>query len=395
MNSNGRQRKASKGTVQVKNSNDRLQLVFSYAGKRHYISLGLPDTKHNRASAEMRARQIELDIASGNFDSTLAKYKFQSAIAAPSDSGITPSVTPSAREMWEAYAQYKAPGLKETTRLYHASFVKLLERLGDTSVLDALTVKAGLEKITTVHQTKRVLMQLNAACGWAVRHGTIPFNPYQGMAKEMPKFRYQTEPKPNAFTEEERDLVLEAFRNHKGTWNGRGYAGKGYAHYAPFVEFLFLTGCRPSEAVGLQWKHVASNFDFVDFEGAVSYCCGKKIRVRGSKNNRERQVPCSDRLKILLQSIKPESCSPDALVFPSPTGQLMNYNNFLNGAWSKVVDPIRRGTTPYSCRDTFITLQILKRIPESVIARWCDTSVEMIQRYYVDFLRMRDLRPVD
>lgn len=73
----------------------------------------------------------------------------------------------------------------------------------------------------------------------------------------------------------------------------------------------------------------------------------------------------------------------------------MNYNNFLNGAWSKVVDPIRRGTTPYSCRDTFITLQILKRIPESVIARWCDTSVEMIQRYYVDFLRMRDLRPVD
>jgi hypothetical protein len=30
-------------------------------------------------------------------------------------------------------------------------------------------------------------------------------------------------------------------------------------HYAPFVEFLFLTGCRPSEAVGL-WTEKAFNF---------------------------------------------------------------------------------------------------------------------------------------
>jgi hypothetical protein len=34
------QRKASKGTVQIKNSNERLQLVFSYTGKRHYLSTG-------------------------------------------------------------------------------------------------------------------------------------------------------------------------------------------------------------------------------------------------------------------------------------------------------------------------------------------------------------------
>ncbi|MGK7938041.1 MAG: site-specific integrase, partial [Xenococcaceae cyanobacterium] len=33
--------KASKGSVVIINSNGRLQLRFSYCGKRHYISIGL------------------------------------------------------------------------------------------------------------------------------------------------------------------------------------------------------------------------------------------------------------------------------------------------------------------------------------------------------------------
>jgi len=40
MYSKDTQRKASKGSVQIKNSNDRLQLVFSHAGKRYYLLVG-------------------------------------------------------------------------------------------------------------------------------------------------------------------------------------------------------------------------------------------------------------------------------------------------------------------------------------------------------------------
>ncbi len=67
--------KASKGSVQVIASNRRLQLRFRYAGKRRYLSLGLPDDRDNRLAAEMKARQIQLDILSGNFDETLDKYR--------------------------------------------------------------------------------------------------------------------------------------------------------------------------------------------------------------------------------------------------------------------------------------------------------------------------------
>jgi integrase len=41
MQAKARQRKSSKGSVQIKSSHDRLQLVFSYAGKRRYLSMGI------------------------------------------------------------------------------------------------------------------------------------------------------------------------------------------------------------------------------------------------------------------------------------------------------------------------------------------------------------------
>ena len=72
--------KAFKGTVQVKNSNGRLQLVFSYGGKRHYLSTGWVDNLTNQRLAQLKAGEIEKDILYERFDSTLEKYKPRSAL---------------------------------------------------------------------------------------------------------------------------------------------------------------------------------------------------------------------------------------------------------------------------------------------------------------------------
>jgi integrase len=384
------QRKAFKGSVQIKSSNDRLQLVFSYGGKRRYLSLGMRDTTLNRRVAEMTANQIELDLLSGNFDDSLNKYR-REPLASPEE--ITPILTPIAvpvltpHQIWERYNTYKASDLKETTKHYHAVLGRLFEQLdGTVSVLEPLKVKASLEKLTTVYQTKRCLMQLSAACKWAKKFGLLAENPYDGMANEMPKYRYQVEPKPNAFTEVEREAILAAFRSDERK-------GMTYRHYAPFVEFLFLTGCRPSEAVGLQWQHIADDFSKIHFTGSIATY--RPIRIEGSKNNKKRWFPCSERLINLLRSIRPSGFSRDTPVFPSPKGKLITYNNFCNTPWNRVVDPIKAGTTPYCCRDTFITLQIMKGTPVTAIAQWCDTSVEMIQKHYADHLKLLTLKPID
>ncbi len=52
-------------------------------------------------------------------------------------------------------------------------------------------------------------MYLSAACKWGMKHKLVLGNPFEGMAQELPKHRYQANPSPNAFTEEERDSLAE------------------------------------------------------------------------------------------------------------------------------------------------------------------------------------------
>jgi hypothetical protein len=108
MYSKDTQHKASKGSVQVKVSNGRLQLVFSHAGKRHYLSLGLSDNKVNRKAAEAKAKLIESDIAYDRLDTTLAKYKPESALSTVTPT-FTPITTPALADLWERFLEYKRP----------------------------------------------------------------------------------------------------------------------------------------------------------------------------------------------------------------------------------------------------------------------------------------------
>ncbi|MEM1311226.1 MAG: DUF3596 domain-containing protein [Cyanobacteria bacterium P01_D01_bin.71] len=48
---------------------------FTFEGKRYTLAVGLPDSKINRLVAHQKATQIELNITSDNFDTTLKKYK--------------------------------------------------------------------------------------------------------------------------------------------------------------------------------------------------------------------------------------------------------------------------------------------------------------------------------
>ena len=71
----GRQKKAAKDTIKIEVDKGWLRLRFTYQGKKYAIALGLIDSRLNKESAADKARKIELDILSGNFDETLAKYK--------------------------------------------------------------------------------------------------------------------------------------------------------------------------------------------------------------------------------------------------------------------------------------------------------------------------------
>lgn len=225
----GKQRR-SKGTVQIKVSNSRLQLVFSWQGQRYYLSIGLPDIPLNRKGAERVARQIELDFVSGNFDPSL------------------------------------------DIRLY----------------------------------------------------------------------------------------------------------------YAPFVKFLFWTGCRPCEAIGLRWGNVSPDCSRVHFCESIVEVSGRLERRYEDKTAVKQWFSCPPRLKELLQQIRPEIFGSDDLVFPSPTGKAMVESNFSDRAWSRILEKVGLASkdgikmTPYNCRDTFITLQATQGNSSTTIARWVGNIIPLL-----------------
>jgi integrase len=388
--------KNAKGSVSIEAFQGRLRLRLPrqlFDGKQKYLTLGLPDTVVNRRLAEAKAMLLESDIKLERFDLTLAKYGGKQApielvaVVHASESGSLVSSL-SLLALWAQYFADKRSGLKPKTIEKYGHFTRLFEKVGDLPLWEALAIKKQLELITTKSRTKDALMYLSAACKWGIQHGLVASDSFVGMSSAMPKHRYMVDPQPNAFTEEERDRIIQNFQTDQRK-------GISYRSYAGFVEFLFLSGCRPSEAVGLCWKHIDPDFKRVSFEGSLVQIGNQRVRSEGSKNNRTRKLTVSKRLQAMLVQIKPKEVTPDSLVFLSADGDSINYRNFARRAWKTIVDPIKPNTTPYCCRDTFITIQLLKGVSSAVISQWCDTSTHMIDRNYADKLKLTQLQPED
>lgn len=375
------QRKANKGSVQIKISNGRLQLVFSHGGKRHYLSTGLADNKINRRAVEAKAKLIESDIAYDRLDPTLSKYKPQSVLGNLTPI-FTPIITPkiSFTDLWEKYTQYKAPQVSASTLTRdYGKIAKRLQTMPKT-IEDAVGVRDWLLNKYSSEVARRTLIQLNACFNWAVKSGLTPENPFNGMASDIKKTVRDTSREP--FSYEERDLIIAALENN--TYSSK-FASIPHSYYAPYVKFLFMTGCRPEEAIALQWKHISLDCLRIQFKEAIPSDTG----IRGeTKTGKARNFPCNPKLQIFLQGIRPENPSPKDLVFPGPRGQVIDSHNFLNRIWKPLVEglvklgEIENYLPQYNIRHTFITLALENGLDAKDVARLVGNSPEIIYRHY-------------
>ena len=385
---NPRSRKRAKsGTVKIRCSNDRLQLVFSWSKKRYCLSLGLSDTPFNRKQAQDKALEIDRDIQYGEFDATLAKYRPQPPTP---PEPVVPSLT--LASLWARYFEYVCVNASPKTidGTYDPVTGHLQQCLTD-GLQNALKFRAELLKITTQDQTRRSLMQLSAACKWGMKHGLVQANPLEGMYKDLEPS--QPDP-PVAFTVEERDRIIAAFEAHKGR-------GMGYRHYAPFVKFLFWTGCRPCEAIGLRWGSVTADCSKVHFHESIVEVSGRQVRRPETKTGVRRWFSCTPKLQEMLQAIRPEQPQAEALVFPSPKKKSIGLSNFNDRGWATILTSLgldikeNLKMTPYNCRDTFITLQAIQGHSSTTIARWVGNSSKVIEERYLEKLKLENLRPTE
>lgn len=356
-----------KGTVVVCNRGNMLVLQlprYLFNGIQKYIYLGIPDTPNNRQAALAKAQVISSDIAFDRFDYSLDKYK---------PASTTDRENFGLNELWQKYTEYKQKFLAPSTIERDFKRVEIhLSKLPSDNLKSARKIRKHIIESLSPATAKRVLMYVSACCQWAMEEDLIKFNPF----KELPSIRAPKAKDIDPFTKAERDEIITAFERNRY-----------YKYYSGFVKFLFLTGCRTSEAIGLQWKHIAPDMESITFSEAL---VGK--HRKSTKTGTIRRLPVNNQLRDLLLSVKPEKIDPEALVFPSPKNLPINSRNFVRKAWKGVLKnlPIRY-RSQYNTRHTFISLCLEEGVKVNQISKWVGNSAETIWKHYAGLVSDRDV----
>ncbi|MGL4640371.1 MAG: site-specific integrase [Shewanella sp.] len=368
------------------------QLSREFFGKdQHFAFLGLTDTAKNRKIAEKKAQWMSDDINYGCFDPTLEKYginKPTHLTVIQSIASVPKKAELSLMEVWNQWLEYGDPIWEAKTKSQYKTFTNHLNKIPvDLLAIDkAIDVRNWILANLSEGTAKRLLIRINAAMRQALKNQLIDRNPYEGMGNEIKVQSQPEDERVDAFTARERDVIINAYENHRH-----------YQKYAPLIKFMFWTGCRPSEAIGLTWKHVSSNFDTITFKEVIVYCQGERVKKKTTKNNKARKFPATPKIKELLQSLKGNK-QPDDFVFCLSNGQPINHAH-LQRSWRGGDNGVKKYhgivTTmceqgilshyrnPYQTRHTFATLAVENGVFIHDVARLIGNTPKVCEERYV------------
>jgi integrase len=261
-----------------------------------------------------------------------------------------PEKNPSLLDIWDAWVDDLC--LPPQTKAGHYYYLRRqIVKAGNPLSLDTAWFTQNTLAATS---NNRRLWLLNKMSVWAVTEGLLSYNPW---AKIKPRKTTKEIVKP--FSQEEAARIIAGFEQSHPAW-------------VPFAKFLFLSGCRMSEAIGLQWKHV-------DFQRQEICICeslpllnpgkGYERARKDTKTGSVRFLKSNTQLTKLLEQVKPASVKPDDLVFKNPTRtNYIDSHNFRN-RWIKVLEqagiPYRR---PHIIRHSFASHAIEQGIPLTGVA---------------------------
>ncbi|MEP6490801.1 DUF3596 domain-containing protein [Microcoleus vaginatus GB2-A3] len=255
-----------KGSVNIEVFKERLRLAWSWEGKRFGLYLGLPDSITNRKAASMQASQIELDMASGNFDPSLVKYKPQKQESI------------SVSELFEQFVEYKRRKIEPATLAKYLGLQKhvsvFFKNKTCVSVSDSVAEKfrdwlGQTQKLEPVTVRERIVL-MNACWELGKKKKLLVENPWDEVKVSVP-------PKqpPDPFTLKEIELIFEKFRS-----------SPNLKHFLDYVAFKFGTGLRTGEAAALRWRQCSSECDRIWIGETL-----KNGNRKAAKRNKDRTVP--------------------------------------------------------------------------------------------------------
>lgn len=371
--------KNAKGEVSVFNADGRIRLRWRVNGEPYSLSTGFAYTPENLVHAHITAGKIKSDILSENFDCTLESYKAIPKIVKklPDEKILLISLIEKLNEWGEKILLH--PNIENNT--HHIRLRSLLMKAGDLTVPQAADLLGNRPWNAETYNAR--LGKLKNFFGWLYDVGEISCNPLKNAIYKRTKRKKS--PKRIPLKPEEIIMVLEAIRNDTFCSKKAPFR---HSHYYPFLAFLFRTGVRNAEAIGLRVKHVHLDKGYVkicEVMARTSKGASSRQRVRkGTKNGSERELPLTDDLRAIL-SKQIEGKEPEDLVFPSPQNKCIDDCHFPRRVFKPVLRKLGiEERTLYVARHGFGTAAIDEGISPTETAYLMGNSPRTVWRNYVD-----------
>lgn len=396
----------------VINNNGSLAIQFQLNGKTYKFS-PIKKGKYNDPIAQGKAiaiaQRIALDIKEGIFDASLppsialSKYKpIPTAYGRTAADAVrdfeeakeeVAKLNPKLLPIWDIWVE--SLGLPEAIKNDHYRYIRrMIERYAGSQVTITETEWFTKLQPSLSHRTYNERLSYIRSCvKWSIEQKLFTGNNVWLKIKPMKATQTKDHVKP--FTKEEIIRIIHALESNQ--FCAKGNHAFLHSFYAPLVKFLFATGCRTSEAIALQWKHV-------DFEREQICICESLSRDLSDKGNGYRRIrkstktgnlrylPITSALNELLRNIQPENYSPDGLVFPSFTGKHIEPNNFRKRVWAKVLTGLGiEYRYPYQTRHTLLSHVAMEYNLPMAAAIAGHKDLTMVQKNYARFVGKLEL----
>jgi integrase len=404
-------RRRTTGEVTVGTDGNMLRLQFPskiskaiWNTKQKYKALGISNTPANRAKARQIAAIAQMDILNDSLDITLEKYNPFSL------EKTREKVKPDYPKLLDLCTQYfeviKKPNCAYATQRGYRTYLRSMEQCADADIIkDTVKIRDSIRAVRSAHSTRRILDFIFKTIDWAKRNGSIPKNaenPYRELKQDVLGKVKQQKPKhirELLDNEEDNDYRGYSHDEARVIIERAAYRGRPHGVYRDLINFLFLTGCRTGEAIGLRWEDVTGDFSEITFRN--SYCRRSKT-LKGLKTaktgNTSRKFPCGEKLGQLLREIYESKInsfsSKKDFIFQRNREPINHFSLYVFWAGQEnhrvglietliKEEKVKTYLKLYATRHSFITWQLKAGQTPANVAKLVGNSPEMIYQHYV------------
>lgn len=329
----------------------------------------MPNTIENIPNASILALEIESDILSGKFDVTLNRYREtkKSDVTLLINFDCWCKFVRNVDNTQVTYYNYTKGLLKKWIGVSYTEFPKLLQQKNYSAA-------SYNDRLSCMYEFFE----------WMVKHNHIKSNPFADVPRrKRPGKKMWIESRRTPISTVDLNRIIKAVRTDEFCNPNSAFK---HSHYAPFLLFLFTTGVRNAEAIGLRVRSVYS--DYVEISEVMARTmqgthAAARIR-KVTKTDEIRRIPLTIELSAILKSVT-QGKAPDDLVFQSPKGNLIDDRMLQRRVLKPVLEKLKISPRDlYAARHSFGTRAIQQGMaPTDVAYLMGHASVETTFRNYV------------